>query len=990
MEDTEFILNPPRLNLSDENDIPEFPCVYKSPDMFKDDTNDRVHGGSFSLLTFNVRSCRKNFASFYAFLCSLMFKFSVIVLVETWLSSDTDHSFDIIGYKQKNVYRDNYGGGIKVYYDEMLMAEVSNELTIINNIMEVLTLTVSGANFRYIVCCVYRSTGANPLLFNECFSQEIINRFPCNSNIIVTGDINLNLFNPLRLSHIDVFVDFMLAGGFYPVITIPAKLNANNQITQYSLIDQIWVNFKTGLSHDSGVLLFSLTDHFPIYYRFHNNLSAILKTIDFRLFSDSGLALFIQKVSDTCFQQVFECQEINDAFEQFHSKLFEIYDSSFPVKRKKIKSNLVNAPWVTPDVRKCIKKKYKLFNQMKRGLIHKRHFNVYKNTLRWVINKLKRQYYFNKFSNCKGNSKQTWLNINSLLHRGVRDAVGEVITEDGQLVKGVQMANYFNGFFTDIASRLTTNLPQGMNYEYFRGLPLIAESFFFQPTDMNEVVNILRSIPNKGNSLTDLKPSVLLLVSNTVGPLIAHIYNLGIFKGVYPDLLKVGRVVPVFKSGEATKVNNYRPITILSTINKVFETLSHVRMMKFIDRYGILSHLQYGFRKASNTTLAIFRVVSDWLKTFNKKIYTIALFLDLRKAFDTVDRDILLHKLSLYGFRGIPNSFLSSYLTNRKQYVDVDGHKSDTKPINQGVPQGSVLGPLLFNLFINDIVNIGSCEKVLFADDAVFYVTDESLPVCVDKLRLVISELTEWLQNNKLIPNLEKTKIMMLTPRPVGDLPSIHFSGVELEWVSSFKYLGVHIDNKLTFTFHVNEIQRKLSKHHGVFYSLSSLLPRHSLMTIYHSLVYPVLTQSIIIWGGVPMVHQRNIEILINKILRHILNVGYDANNVPLVSTGAMYKSLKLLKFPDVYKYFLLRFLHYALYVNPAIFREYFMPLLPTHAYSMRESRMNFPSTRLEIEKQFTIHQCCKLFNELPKDLLEPQCQGTLKAKFNCFTLNQY
>ena len=577
-----------------------------------------------------------------------------------------------------------------------------------------------------------------------------------------------------------------------------------------------------------------------------------------------------------------------------------------------------------------------------------------------------------------------------MLGRGVRDSVLEVDTEDGTVTEGPQIANSFNNFFINIVSRLTEGLPQGINLAYFDSITRINQSCFLFPADESEVCAILRSMPNKGNSLTDIKPSILLSALGTVGPLIAHLYNLCIEVGLYPNILKIGRVIPVFKSGDKKCMSNYRPITTLTTINKIFELLTHSRMSKFIDRFQVLSNLQFGFRRASSTTAAIFKVITDILRAFNEKSYTVALFLDLKKAFDTVDRNILIHKLSIKGFRGVVNSFLSSYLSNRKQYVCIDNHTSDTGTINSGVPQGSVLGPLLFNIFIDDIVNIKTAKKVLFADDAVFYINEKSLELCINKVNLLIEELSAWLRNNKLIPNVEKTKLMMFTPRPVDELPDIFFNGSKLEWVDSIKYLGIIIDNRLSFIPQATQVNHKMSKIQGVFYSLSSLVPQSTLVTLYYSLVFPILIQNIIIWGGIPEANLRGIKTTLNKILRHILKVKYDENNIPLMPTSEMYKTLNLLKFDDVYKYFLLKFIHDVFYRQSDFFNEYYAPLLPSHSYSTRRVRMNLPSVRLEIEKQSTLFQTCKLLNELPPELLEPQSKGTLKSKFKCMVIAQY
>ena len=513
---------------------------------------------------------------------------------------------------------------------------------------------------------------------------------------------------------------------------------------------------------------------------------------------------------------------------------------------------------------------------------------------------------------------------------------------------------------------------------------------FLIPTNEVEVIDTLRGMPNKGNSLIDIKPSILLLISDILGKVVSYLYNLSVINGTYPSLLKISRVLPVFKSGDVSSIGNYRPITNLLNINKIFELLTYKRILKFIERFNLLSNFQYGFRKARNTTQAIFRLTNDMLNTFHNKHYTVALFLDLSKAFDTINREILVHKLAIYGFRGVTNEFLSSYLSERMQYVNIDNFKSSTELINHGVPQGSVLGPLLFNLYINDIVNVGDAKKILFADDAVFYVTERSLEMCIVKIKQLIKELTEWLKNNKLVANVKKTKLMMITPRPCNDLPHIYFNGTKLEWVSSIKYLGVVIDNKLSFVPHATEVFTKISKMQGIFYSLSSLVPKSTLVTIYHSLVYPCITQNLLIWGGISTVNLKNIKTAMNNILRCILKIKRDQNNVPLVSVNTMYKSLNFLQFDDIYRYTLLKFLHLVLYKNVELFNEYYAPLLPTHRYNTRNIRINLPVVRLEVERHFALFQSCKLLNELPGELLDLQSDNTLKLKFRRFAVSQY
>ena len=211
-----------------------------------------------------------------------------------------------------------------------------------------------------------------------------------------------------------------------------------------------------------------------------------------------------------------------------------------------------------------------------------------------------------------------------------------------------------------------------------------------------------------------------------------------------------------------------------------------------------------------------------------------------------------------------------------------------------------------------------------------------------------------------------------------------------MEWVSNIEYLGVMIDNRLTFALQATEVNRKISKMHGVFYSLSSLVPQRTLMTIYHSLVYPIITQNILIWGGISTNNLNSIKVMMNNILRCILKVQRDENNIPLVSVNDMYKNLALLKFDDIYRYHVLKFLHLVFYKSNELFERHFLPLLPTHSYHTRGRRINLPVTRLEVEKRFVIFQSCKLLNELPDDLLEPQTDYSLRVGYKRLALSSY
>ena len=259
------------------------------------------------------------------------------------------------------------------------------------------------------------------------------------------------------------------------------------------------------------------------------------------------------------------------------------------------------------------------------------------------------------------------------------------------------------------------------------------------------------------------------------------LYNLSLIKIEFPNLMKIARVNPGYKSGKPDIIDNYRPISSLPVFSKVFERLTLNRIEGFISRFNILTQCQFGFRKGCSISQAVVKLLSHVIQAYHEKIYSACFFLDLRKAFDTVNHSLLIQKLEHYGFRGPCSGYLRSYYLNRKQYVHVNGCNSSLKSVVYGVPQGSILGPICFSLYINDMPLAVKVEVVLFADDAAFIITCPTLDGLYRKIRELFLDLSSYLNMNKLVPNSKKSKLMMFRSRPTTELPSLYFGGEEIE-----------------------------------------------------------------------------------------------------------------------------------------------------------------------------------------------------------------
>ena len=295
----------------------------------------------------------------------------------------------------------------------------------------------------------------------------------------------------------------------------------------------------------------------------------------------------------------------------------------------------------------------------------------------------------------------------------------------------------------------------------------IAENFFLQPITAHEIkLEILKSNPRKSPGDDNIGAKIIQICPDVFAENFAKIYNNSITRGDYPDQMKIAKVIALFKKGEKFLPKNYRPISLLWMFNKIFEKLLCKQLVSSIERNKILYKYQFGFRKLYSTTMALIEFSDNIHRLLDDGNYVIGIFIDFTKAFDTVDHEILLHKLHRYGIRGHANDFFRSYLTNRTQYTYVNGVRSDVGSISCGVPQGSVLGPLFFVLYINDLYKaIENVITRLFADDTALILYEKDLNTLVSTVSRTVQKLCRWCIENKLTISIEKTNLSYSIPR---------------------------------------------------------------------------------------------------------------------------------------------------------------------------------------------------------------------------------
>ena len=398
-----------------------------------------------------------------------------------------------------------------------------------------------------------------------------------------------------------------------------------------------------------------------------------------------------------------------------------------------------------------------------------------------------------------------------------------------------------------------------------------ASSFFFQPVTEAEVRLEILSIPNgKSHGLYSCPTLMLKHAHQYLSEPLALLINTSVFQGAYPAKLKLFKVVPVFKADDAFDANNYRPPSLLSNFNRIFEKLIYSCMLSYIVHNDILYTGQYGFRKKHSTQHAILDIINSIQGNMDRRLYSCRIFIGLKKAFDTVDHRILLGKLYFYGFRGVLHNWFLSYLTGRKQTTEAGGHISSSETITCGVPQGSVLGPLLFLLFINDIQNSSRKFRFyLFADDTNILYVDKDLRSLEKVVNEEFKNVYNWLAVNKLTINIRKSNFVIFHPhqkkityQPKDQIYNNETNKLEcLEHKEYVKYLGILIDKNFSWRNQIDPLILKISKAVGMIAKLRHFVPRNILLHIHQSISYGLTA-----WGMASKSALNQILILQNDV----------------------------------------------------------------------------------------------------------------------------
>ena len=574
-----------------------------------------------------------------------------------------------------------------------------------------------------------------------------------------------------------------------------------------------------------------------------------------------------------------------------------------PNKKKILSLKRIRSPWITNSLISIIEEKHRLLELTKTDRSLLDGFKIFSNNVKRMIKRAKKKYYCDKFENLSRDIKATWRVINSLIkpiknRNSLKLLIDDVLIDDPTI-----LTNSFNDHFVSIAPSLASNIPN-VNTDPTSYIARNQNSFRYFTCTYEEVTSIIRNLKNKKGSLEEIPVTILKKITDLVSPILSMLFNQSVSSSSFPDVLKTAKIVPIYKAGPKTDKNNYRPIALLPTISKIFEKLIHKRVSSFLTKFKLLYSDQYGFQSKKSTTDAILKFTDECYNALNSKKALISVYIDFSKAFDTVDHRILLEKLELYGFRGPILGWFQSYLSSRLQYVEIQGVKSTLKPSVCGVPQGSVLGPLLFLIYINDMHLCCKHLKVInFADDSTAYLTRDNARSAIPVVNYDLEKLDEWVCANKLSLNTSKTAYTVFTNQSLSDMPDVIIRNTEIAACQKQKFLGIILDSKLNFKEHIDKTANKVKSANGILWKLSQYVPSQVLTKIYYTLVYPFLIYGVEIWGNSSKVALDRLSRLVltaQKRTRNHSNLALNIKNH--LSVNQIHKYFSLIR---CYKYYI-------------------------------------------------------------------------------------
>lgn len=835
-------------------------------------------------------------------------------------------------------------GGVCIFAKENIyLRPIKYELSLERHFeASIAVMDMANIKSKLVIIVVYRTPDSDLSMFIDKMHHLLGDLYQNDYYFIVCGDINVNIANnSCETKHIfNLFNEFNLKSHIDEPTRITGRSTTAIDVI-FSDLTACEITVKDTYLSDHTYQMCKFKSPFDI-----NNANNI--TIFKRDVSESNLITLKNLLNNEDWLEMINGTNFTEKFNSFYTTF--MFHFNYAITYKKIKTRLKGKKWFSNELKQLhhlLCELHKLSKDYPYNIIIQNRYVRLKQLYSERVVVDKANHNNGRVNNAQNIMKESWKIINEARNYPKQN-ITRITVKEQTFNNTKDICNGFNNFF------LNFQCPKP-DFNKLILPPNIIYNFFLLPTSPAEIRELLLKTTKKSAAgIDEVGGQVLRAVVDEICTPLSYLINESFASGQYPDVLKISKSIPIYKNkGSRIEACNYRNVSVQNQFAKIFELCYNNRLISFLEHHNLLTACQNGFRKNKSTITAIEQLCEYIYNSLNNKQQPIALFFDLSRAFDTVDHNLLLEKLFRFGIRGVAHEWITSYLNNRKQAVVIGSYQSDVRDVTTGVPQGSILGPLLFLIFVNDMPN--SCTSpnaaIVYADDTNFLISSNTLELAINRANKSVGEFSDWCLSNGLVLNAGKTFCMSFLPKNVGHNSSVlvkagHQSIVQTDEI---KFLGLRIDHKMTWEKHTDDLSEKLSKSCFIIRYLKSTVSFNMLKLAYFGLVQSNLSYGLMFWGNSP--HASKVFVAQKKIIRCMLGLPAQTH------CKEAFIALSILTLPSLYIFLVT--------TNIKKQENIFLKNSNVHSYDTRSNnQLRMPFSRLSVGQNSHIYQGINCYNK--------------------------